>query len=331
MKILSWNVNGIRSAHRKGFLKWITRSGADIVCLQEIKAHREQFPKNLLDVPGLKRFDQEGRMLRLKYSNFVLMDLYFPHGGHEKNNLGYKLEAYRHLFNYLKKNKDKNYYKMIEQELIEVKGLKTLISTNCYSEEEFWKIAKDLFAEVGLKEEIEKDEKEETSRERKVNNYLEFVNSLFLFGERRENPSLGDFLDYVALFTDQDGLDEKADRVSLMTVHAAKGLEFEYVALTGLIEGQFPNQNAILGGQVDEERRLFYVALTRAQRMLLLSMSKTRRYYGETQNNTLSRFVEEIDQELFEISPLGQGTEQQKKQAAVSAREAFFARLKKPG
>jgi len=198
-------------------------------------------------------------------------------------------------------------------------------------EEEFWKIAKDLFAEVGLKEEIEKDEKEETSRERKVNNYLEFVNSLFLFGERRENPSLGDFLDYVALFTDQDGLDEKADRVSLMTVHAAKGLEFEYVALTGLIEGQFPNQNAILGGQVDEERRLFYVALTRAQRMLLLSMSKTRRYYGETQNNTLSRFVEEIDQELFEISPLGQGTEQQKKQAAVSAREAFFARLKKPG
>jgi len=140
MKIISWNVNGIRSAYKKGFLKWLTSARADIVCLQEIKAQKEQIPTDLLNLKnyhfylnsavkkgysgvavftkekpisvdyklGLKRFDQEGRILKLKYPNFVLINLYLPHGGRLKENLGYKLESYKCLLNYLKKNKDKN-------------------------------------------------------------------------------------------------------------------------------------------------------------------------------------------------------------------------------
>lgn len=140
MKILSWNVNGIRAVYKKNFLKWLTNSKADIICLQEIKAQQEQLPEDLLAVSGyhlylnsavkkgysgvavytkqkpkkaeyklgLKRFDQEGRIIKLKYSSFTLINLYLPHGGREKENLGYKLEAYQYLFNYLRRNKREN-------------------------------------------------------------------------------------------------------------------------------------------------------------------------------------------------------------------------------
>ncbi len=139
MKILSWNVNGIRAVYKKDFLKWFTKTNADIVCLQEIKAQSEQIPeelikpkryysyfnfakkkgysgiavytkKKLLSIEnklGFKRFDEEGRFLELKYSGFTLINLYFPHGAHDKRNLNYKLKVYDYLINYLKKVKDK--------------------------------------------------------------------------------------------------------------------------------------------------------------------------------------------------------------------------------
>lgn len=140
MKILSWNVNGIRSVFNKGFLDWFNKVKADIVCLQEIKAQEEQIPVELFNLKnyhlysnqairkgysgvavftkqkpikvdntlGFKRFDQEGRILKLKYPNFTLINLYLPHGGRDKENLEYKLEAYGHLINYLKRKKNQN-------------------------------------------------------------------------------------------------------------------------------------------------------------------------------------------------------------------------------
>ena len=140
MQIISWNVNGIRSVHRKNFLKWMRKINPDILCLQEIKAQKEQIPEELVKPKGyhayfnfaerkgysgvaiyikkkplkieyklgLKRFDQEGRILKLKYPHFTLINLYFPHGAHDKRNLAYKLKVYNYFINYLKKIQDKN-------------------------------------------------------------------------------------------------------------------------------------------------------------------------------------------------------------------------------
>ncbi len=140
MKILSCNVNGIRAAHKKNFLQWVKRSRADIICLQEIKAQKEQLPAGFLHLNnynsyfnfankkgysgvaiyskqkslkngyklGLKRFDQEGRMIKIEYPNFILLNLYLPHGGRKKENLKYKLESYNYLFKYLRRLKNKN-------------------------------------------------------------------------------------------------------------------------------------------------------------------------------------------------------------------------------
>jgi len=138
MKIISWNVNGIRAVYKKGFLEWFKKAKADIICLQEIKAQKEQIPIDLLNLKnyhfyfnqavkkgysgvavwakekpikvdyelGLKRFDQEGRILKLKYPNFTLINLYLPHGGRAKENLDYKLECYAKLLSFLKKTKN---------------------------------------------------------------------------------------------------------------------------------------------------------------------------------------------------------------------------------
>jgi len=140
MKIISWNVNGLRAVYKRGFLKWLTKSRADIVCLQELKAQAAQIPADLLKPKnysayfnfaskkgyagvavytktkpvktakrlGLKRFDQEGRFLKLEYPKFTLINLYLPHGGRQKENLDYKLEVYQRLLNYLKRIKDQN-------------------------------------------------------------------------------------------------------------------------------------------------------------------------------------------------------------------------------
>jgi len=139
MKIISWNVNGIRAAVKKGFLEWFQKTKPDIVCLQEVRAELGQMPANLVkphgyyayfntarkkgysgvvvytkEKPlkveyklGMKRFDQEGRILNLEYKNFTLINIYLPHGGRQKENLNYKLKAYQCLLNYLKENKNK--------------------------------------------------------------------------------------------------------------------------------------------------------------------------------------------------------------------------------
>ncbi len=121
--------------------------------------------------------------------------------------------------------------------------------------------------------------------------------------ENGEEASLSGFLEEVALFTDIDNYDEANDSVVLMTIHSAKGLEFPVVFLPGMEEGIFPG-NAVLYDptQVEEERRLAYVAITRAKEELALYHAESRMLFGSTNRNRLSRFAGEIPEELIEFS-----------------------------
>ena len=122
-------------------------------------------------------------------------------------------------------------------------------------------------------------------------------------------------------------MDEKNAKVTLLTVHSAKGLEYEYVSLVGLTEGQFPNHKAVNEDGVEEERRLFYVALTRAKKVLSISMSNTRMMYGEYQRNLPSRFIDEISSELFDNPPFGEVDYEEQAENAIQARSNFFDRF----
>jgi exodeoxyribonuclease-3 len=138
MKIITWNVNGIRNVYKKGFLKFVAKTKPDILCLQEIKIQPEQLekltvpkgyslffncaqkpgysgvavltkkkPERVEDKAGFTRFDREGRFLKLVFPKFILINFYFPHGGRLKENLGYKLKTYRLLLARLAKTKNK--------------------------------------------------------------------------------------------------------------------------------------------------------------------------------------------------------------------------------
>jgi DNA helicase-2/ATP-dependent DNA helicase PcrA len=117
---------------------------------------------------------------------------------------------------------------------------------------------------------------------------------------------LNEFMQDIALLTDSDKQNDEhnADRVSLMTIHAAKGLEFPYVYIVGLEENLFPSQMALNSRtDLEEERRLFYVALTRAEKQAFLSYSITRYRWGNLVACEPSRFIEEIEEEFIEFSP----------------------------
>ncbi len=112
--------------------------------------------------------------------------------------------------------------------------------------------------------------------------------------------SLEQYLEQIALVTDLDSLDDAADRVTLMTLHAAKGLEFPYVFMTGMEEGLFPHAR-VDDVDVEEERRLCYVGMTRAMKRLYLSHAERRRVFGDFQANRRSRFLDEVPVELLRV------------------------------
>jgi DNA helicase-2/ATP-dependent DNA helicase PcrA len=133
---------------------------------------------------------------------------------------------------------------------------------------------------------------------------------------------LRDYLEQVALQTDLDNLDQSRDRVTLMTLHSAKGLEFPFVFMTAMEEGLFPlARSAADEHEMEEERRLCYVGMTRAMRKLYLSYAERRRVYGDFQNNRRSRFVEEIPSELLdEVVLATRRYEQPERRAGLFAR-----------
>ena len=121
-------------------------------------------------------------------------------------------------------------------------------------------------------------------------------------GSVREFRRLDEFLQQVLLYTSEDkDKDKDADKVSLMTIHAAKGLEFPYVFVVGMEEQLFPSFLASTRAEMEEERRLFYVAVTRAEKQVTLSYAQTRFNNGQRTGGEVSRFVEEIDEKYIEI------------------------------
>ena len=139
------------------------------------------------------------------------------------------------------------------------------------------------------------------SETERIENLNELKSNMMEYEQKTENPTLVGFLEENALVADVDKYDDKADAVVLMTVHSAKGLEFPVVFLPGMEDGIFPGMQTIMGKPEDmeEERRLAYVALTRAKEQIILIHAKTRIWYGQTVYNPVSRFVEEIPAELI--------------------------------
>jgi len=153
----------------------------------------------------------------------------------------------------------------------------------------------------------------------RMENVEELINSAYT-PEGEEEPSLDSFLQNITLITDLDSMDEEGG-VTLMTIHAAKGLEFDVVYIAGMDESIFPGRRSAEEDNIEEERRLCYVAVTRAKKKLFLLHSQVRTVYGRTQPSLRSRFLEEIENGLInEIGPV-------KKAADIKKREKkeFFS------
>ncbi len=135
----------------------------------------------------------------------------------------------------------------------------------------------------------------------RVDNVNEFISGVMEYMKSVDEPTLTGFLEENALVADVDRFDESADAVVLMTVHSAKGLEFPIVLIPGMEEGIFPSSQAIMEPEeLEEERRLAYVAITRAKKELFLLRAKMRTMYGRTQFNAPSRFIDDIPAEYID-------------------------------
>ena len=152
-----------------------------------------------------------------------------------------------------------------------------------------------------MKKELESEKTIEA--EVRLENLKEFKSITKAFEERLGLVSLEDFLYEVSLVNDKDEYSDGTDKVSLMTVHSVKGLEFDIVFVIGLEEGVFPHMNSLYSSyDVEEERRLCYVAITRAKEKLYLLNARRRVLFGNEQINPPSRFLGEIDKSLLETN-----------------------------
>ena len=166
-------------------------------------------------------------------------------------------------------------------------------------------LLREIIEKTGYIESLEAEDKVEA--ESRIENIDELLNKAAAYEEdcqdRGEEPNLSGFLEEVALVADIDSLEEDQDYVVLMTLHSAKGLEFPHVYLAGMEDGLFPSHMTITSDDnedLEEERRLCYVGITRAERELTLTCARRRMVRGETQYNKLSRFVKEIPMELID-------------------------------
>ena len=159
----------------------------------------------------------------------------------------------------------------------------------------------DIIETTGYVEELEAEGTEEAQA--RIENIDELISKISSYEEGEENPTLSGFLEEVALVADIDSLDENSDYVVLMTLHSAKGLEFPNVYLAGMEDGLFPSYMSITSdnatNELEEERRLAYVGITRAKQRLTITAARSRMIRGETQFNRVSRFVKEIPPHLL--------------------------------
>jgi DNA helicase-2/ATP-dependent DNA helicase PcrA len=160
--------------------------------------------------------------------------------------------------------------------------------------------------------------------ENRIDNIEELINATSEFKERAENPTLEGFLEEVSLITDIDQWDNTKDAVTLMTLHAAKGLEFPVVFIAGLEEGLFPLSRSLENpSDLEEERRLFYVGITRARERLFLSHALHRRRFGDM-TNLRSRFLDEIPEKLLQVEDYVSPTAEAFAKADLERIEDYF-------
>ena len=150
----------------------------------------------------------------------------------------------------------------------------------------------------GIKKELEDSHLIED--ETRLENLMEFKSITASYEERTGSVNLGDFLEEISLVSDQANHTEDGNVVTLMTLHSAKGLEFPVVFMVGMEEGIFPHNMSIMEDNIEEERRLCYVGITRAKEKLYLTNAKRRMLYGKDQMNVPSRFIAEIKDDLLE-------------------------------
>ncbi len=155
-----------------------------------------------------------------------------------------------------------------------------------------------VLEKTGLKESLE--EEKNLENELRLDNLLEFKSITASFEERTGCVNLGDFLEEISLISDISSHKEDNDEVTLMTIHSAKGLEFDVVFLIGMEEGIFPHNMSLMEDNLEEERRLCYVGITRARERLYITNAKRRMLYGKDQMNLPSRFIAEIDKDLID-------------------------------
>ena len=157
-----------------------------------------------------------------------------------------------------------------------------------------------VLEDTGYMQELQEEESDEAVT--RMENLDELRNKIVEYEEGSENPTLGELLEQIALVADIDNVSEDDDRVLLMTLHSAKGLEFPHVYLSGMEDGLFPSYMSLTADdpdEIEEERRLCYVGITRAKKTLTLSCARTRMRQGQRQMNAVSRFVREIPKSLI--------------------------------
>lgn len=182
----------------------------------------------------------------------------------------------------------------------------------------------EVLAATGYLRSLEEKGPENNEAVARIENILELKSNIVSYVQQSEEPSLAGFLDEVSLFTDIESYDSEADAVVLMTVHSAKGLEFPVVFLAGLEEGIFPGVLSIgFPEELEEERRLCYVGITRAKERLFITHARQRTIFGQTAYNRVSRFVNEIPEECIDcvepdkgLSPFPGRTAVEKKRGA---------------
>lgn len=206
---------------------------------------------------------------------------------------------------------------------VKVRPFVTLIQTlrtqqKYFSVEE---LLKEIIERTGYVKELELENTDEAKA--RIENIDELISKAASYDKEAEHPTLSDFLEEVALVADIDSLDENSDRVVLMTLHSAKGLEFPDVYLAGMEDGLFPSYLSIISddmGDIEEERRLCYVGITRAEEHLTITSARARMVRGETQYNKVSRFVKEIPEELLQPGSIRKPKVQTLSQAGSAAR-----------
>lgn len=167
-------------------------------------------------------------------------------------------------------------------------------------------LIEDILESTGYKQELEAEGSIEAQT--RMENIEELVNKAVSFWQDNKDATLGAFLEEVALVADVDNMDDSENRVVLMTLHSAKGLEFPKVYLAGMEDGLFPSNMSIMSDDptdIEEERRLCYVGITRAREELTITAARQRMVNGETRFSRVSRFVDEIPNSLLDRGPRG--------------------------